>query len=244
MGTGALRTIPSRVVWMFLPVERSITLSAPQRMAHTSFSTSSSMLEVTAELPMLALILTLKLRPMAMGSSSGWLMFAGMMARQRATSARTNSGVMVFGMSAPMALPPVCLGQVLRHPLALAVLAQRHIFHLLRDDAAPGVVHLRDIGAGLGAQRRALQGCGLGAQSGQARGVGALWAIVARQRSTACVMLHIATAGDPAPAHAGQAPAHIDHRLRIGVGAGTVVHTDLLAVGQRDVTHRHAQIGI
>src|SRR6218665_2968806 len=235
MGTGALRTIQSRVVWMFLPVERSITLSAPQRMAHTSFSTSSSMLEVTAELPMLALILTLKLRPMAMGSSSGWLMFAGMMARPRATSARTNSDLIMLA---------VWVGKVLRHPLALAVFAQRHIFHLRRDDAAPGVVHLRDIGPGLGAQRRALQGCGLGAQSGQARDVGALWAIVARQRSTACVMLHIATAGDPAPAHAGQAPAHIDHRLRIGVGAGTVVHTDLLAVGQRDVPHRHAQIGI
>src|SRR5258708_18866256 len=62
MGTGELRMIQSRVVWMFLPVDRSITLSAPQRMAQTSFSTSSSMLEVTAELPMLALILTLKLR--------------------------------------------------------------------------------------------------------------------------------------------------------------------------------------
>ena len=45
----------------------------------------------TAELPMLALIFTAKLRPMIIGSSSGWLMFAGMIARPRATSARTNS---------------------------------------------------------------------------------------------------------------------------------------------------------
>lgn len=105
MGTGELRMIQSRVVWMFLPVDRSITLSAPQRMAQTSFSTSSSMLEVTAELPMLALILTLKLRPMAMGSISGWLMLAGMMARPRATSSRTNSGVMILGMAAPRPLP-------------------------------------------------------------------------------------------------------------------------------------------
>ena len=32
------------------------------------------------------------LRPMAIGSDSGWLTLAGMMARRAATSARTNSG--------------------------------------------------------------------------------------------------------------------------------------------------------
>jgi hypothetical protein len=69
-----------------------MTVSAPQSVDHRSFSTSSSMDDVTAELPMLALILTAKLRPMIIGSSSGWLMFAGMIARPRATSARTNSG--------------------------------------------------------------------------------------------------------------------------------------------------------
>jgi hypothetical protein len=39
---------------MFLPVDRSISVSPPQRHDQTSFSTSSSMLEVTAELPMIA----------------------------------------------------------------------------------------------------------------------------------------------------------------------------------------------
>ena len=34
-----------------------MTVSAPQRIAHTIFSTSSSIEEVTAELPILALIL-------------------------------------------------------------------------------------------------------------------------------------------------------------------------------------------
>ena len=34
--------IHSRVSWMFLPVERSITVSAPQSVAQRSFSTSSS----------------------------------------------------------------------------------------------------------------------------------------------------------------------------------------------------------
>src|ERR1043166_6442100 len=62
---------------MSLPVERSITVSAPQRGAQRSFSTSSSIELLTAELPMLALILTAKPRPMAIGSSSGGLMLGG-----------------------------------------------------------------------------------------------------------------------------------------------------------------------
>src|SRR6266571_1042350 len=49
IGTGALRRIHSRVVWMLRPVERSITVSAPQRIAHTIFSTSSSTEKVSAE---------------------------------------------------------------------------------------------------------------------------------------------------------------------------------------------------
>ena len=47
-----------------------MTVSAPQRIAHIIFSTSSSTPELTAELPMLALILTSKSRPIAIGSSS------------------------------------------------------------------------------------------------------------------------------------------------------------------------------
>src|SRR4028119_61910 len=91
IGTGLLRRIHSRVAWMFLPVERSMTVSAPHLVAQRIFSTSSSMEEATAELPMLALIFTRKLRPMIMGSDSGWLMLFGMMARPAATSGRTNS---------------------------------------------------------------------------------------------------------------------------------------------------------
>src|SRR3982751_4141616 len=97
--------IHSRVAWMFLPVERSITVSAPHLVAQRIFSTSSSMEEATALLPMLALILTRKLRPMIIGSSSGWLMLAGMMALPRATSLRTNSGVISAGMDAPKDSP-------------------------------------------------------------------------------------------------------------------------------------------
>src|SRR6187402_403074 len=98
MGTGELRRIHSRVAWMFLPVERSITVSAPHLVAQRIFSTSSSMEEATALLPMLALIFTRKLRQMIIGSLWGWLILAGMMARPAATAARTNSGVISGGM--------------------------------------------------------------------------------------------------------------------------------------------------
>src|SRR5271156_787833 len=98
MGTGELRRIHSRVAWMFLPVDRSMTVSAPHLVAQRIFSTSSSMLEATALLPMLALILTRKFRPIIIGSDSGWLMFAGIMARPAAISDRTNSAVISLGM--------------------------------------------------------------------------------------------------------------------------------------------------
>ncbi len=91
-GTGELRITHSRVVWMSRPVERSMTVSAPQRVDHVSFSTSSSIDDVTDELPMLALTFTRNARPMTMGSDSGWLTLAGRMARPRATSERTSSG--------------------------------------------------------------------------------------------------------------------------------------------------------
>src|SRR5574343_1372749 len=101
IGTGELRRIHSRVSWMFLPVDKSITVSPPQRIDQVILSTSSPILEVTAELPMLALILVRKLRPIIIGSDSGWLMLLGMIARPRAISSRTNSGVISAGIAAP-----------------------------------------------------------------------------------------------------------------------------------------------
>ena len=58
-------------------MERSIIVSAPQLTAHPIFSTSSSAVELTAELPILAFILMRKLRPMTMGSGSACLMLDG-----------------------------------------------------------------------------------------------------------------------------------------------------------------------
>src|SRR2546427_9408945 len=108
IGTGELRMIHSRVSWMFLPVDRSITVSAPQRVAHVIFSTSSWIDEDTAELPMLALIFTRKLRPITIGSVSGWLMLFGMIARPRAALLRTNSGGTKSGVEAAKLLPAGC----------------------------------------------------------------------------------------------------------------------------------------
>ena len=71
MGTDEFLMIQSRMLWMLRPVDRSMTLSAPQRVAQTSLSTSSSTLDRTALFPMLALIFTRKLRPMIIGSTSG-----------------------------------------------------------------------------------------------------------------------------------------------------------------------------
>src|SRR5574343_1914473 len=90
---------------MFLPVDRSITVSPPQRIDQVILSTSSLIDEPSAELPMLALILVRKLRPIIIGSLSGWLMLFGMMARPRAISERTNSGVISAGMLAPKFWP-------------------------------------------------------------------------------------------------------------------------------------------
>src|SRR4028119_537603 len=97
--------IHSRVSWMLRPVDRSMTVSAPQRIDHTILSTSAATSEATAELPMLALILTRKLRPIAIGSVSGWLMLLGMIARPRATSSRTNPGGTEAGAAGAGALP-------------------------------------------------------------------------------------------------------------------------------------------
>src|SRR6202012_6093555 len=92
IGTGLLRMIHSRVSWMLRTVERSITVSAPQRIDQTILSTSFATSEATAELPILALIFTRKLRPIAIGSDSGWLMLLGMIAGARAASSREESG--------------------------------------------------------------------------------------------------------------------------------------------------------
>ena len=59
--------IASRIESMLPPVERSITVSEPSSMAIFSLASSLSTFEVTAELPMFALILQRALMPMPIG---------------------------------------------------------------------------------------------------------------------------------------------------------------------------------
>ncbi len=68
-----------------------MTVSAPHRVAQVILSTSSSMEEVTAEFPMLALTFTRNRLPMIIGSISGWFTLAGSTARPAAISSRTTS---------------------------------------------------------------------------------------------------------------------------------------------------------
>ena len=154
IGTGELRTIQERMLWMFLPVERSITVSAPQRIAHTIFSTSSATPELTAELPMLALTLTRKLRPIAIGSSSRWLMLAGMIARPSATSRPNEFRRDEVGDSAPKISPSAMVAAALDRRLARKILPMRDIDHLFGDDSGACEFVLGDELTGLaGAQR-------------------------------------------------------------------------------------------
>ena len=82
---------------------------------------------------------------MIIGSSSAWLMLDGMMARPRAISSRTNSGVMNSGTDAPKLSPSVvrAFGAV-ELLLAAEVLALGDVDHLLGDDAGLGEFVLRD----------------------------------------------------------------------------------------------------
>src|SRR6056297_1644592 len=213
MGTGELRMIHSRVLWMLRPVERSITVSAPQRIAQTSFSTSFSIEEVTAEVPMLALTFTRKLRPMIIGSSSGWLILAGMMARPAAISERTNSGVTWSGICAPQSSPS-------RGPDA----ASRSWFSRMATNSISGVTmparisQLRGRGVARTAQRlRPLR-------EFRHQPVTRDESVILGLHMAALVALDIAARHDPVAAPGGQTTGDIGFDRGVCVGAGTVIN--------------------
>ena len=98
-------------------------------------------------------------------------MFAGMIARPRATSSRTNSGVTNSGIEAPKDWPRCWWSKEsldasvrarrprssCRDPRAAQVFANGDEFHFRSDDALTRVVHLRHATPRLCAQRRATQ---------------------------------------------------------------------------------------
>ncbi|MNZ48835.1 hypothetical protein D3C78_665880 [compost metagenome] len=129
--------------------------------------------------------------------------------------------------------------------LQLHVLADGDVFHLGGDDALAGVVHLRDVGASLGAARVAHM---VEAQLGQ---FGVVQPLLAEVRAQPTQALGIATGVDPGRTHIGQAFAHIDDDVGIGVGAGSVIdHHRRVGfaakvgggVVQADFAHRHAYV--
>ena len=209
---------------------------------------------------MLALIFTRKLRPMIIGSLSGWLMLAGMMARPArdlvAHEFRRDLGRdrRAEGFAAVLAahelghlLSQGAGGAQLLEVLAAAqVLADGDELHLRRDEAAARVMHLRHVGAGARAARPALQ---VEAQLGEPRVGEALHAVA---RGGPGEELRVAALGDPAFPQGRQPGADVDARRGIGVGAAGVVHVDrrigLGAEGGgrirlRDGAHRHADVG-
>src|SRR5215208_3044053 len=123
MGTVDASMIACRTRSMSRPVERSITVSAPYCTARRSFSSSSPMPELTAELPMFALILTRATLPMAIGSRrpARWRTLAGITRRPRATSSRivvagTSSRAAtssMAGVTSPMRARRICVTQSL-----------------------------------------------------------------------------------------------------------------------------------
>jgi hypothetical protein len=86
---------------------------------------------------------------------------------------------------------------------AAKVFAGGDIVHFRRDDAAAGIVHLADIGAGAGAQG-ALHHIGKGGDAAAA--VGAELAVVLGFDRAGCVILDIAARDDPVAAQ-GARPA-------------------------------------
>ncbi len=150
------------------PVDRSMTVSAPQRSAQRSFSTSSSVPLLTGEAPMLAFTLVFEARPMAMGSRSYFrcTRFAGMINRPAATSSRTCSGVRCDSRS-----DTLCISGVTNPKAGLLELRHRALCSTGRRVEVPRRVrrrsrHARSIGRRVRQRSADIRGQGEAARSG------------------------------------------------------------------------------
>ena len=130
--------------------------------------------------------------------------------------------------------------------IAVVVLADGDEFHLRRDDALPGIMDLRDVLAGFGAQRFPVQ-------AGEAQFVECLvgGTDTAEFGGQLLQRFSVVALGDPAGAQGRQTVADVDFRLRVGVGAGAVIDKDRRVflsthaggrVGLRDFAHRHLNV--
>src|SRR5690606_33392374 len=103
--------------------------------------------------------------------------------------------------------PVLAVADVLGEAGAAEVLAFRDVFHLRRDDAAAGVVHLADVAAGTRAQRSAQRG---GERGDAARAVGAELAVVFRLDLARGVFLDVAAGELPFAAQGREAGGDVD----------------------------------
>ena len=137
------------------------------------------------------------------------------------------------------------LGHFRERLLPQLVFTDRDELHFRRDDAATRVVHLRHVGAGVGAPRRPMQ---IESEAGK-RGIGEARAPVRRRRR---IEHHrIGAFVDPRGPQRRQAAADVDVRVRIRVGTRRVVDGERRVVfgaercrriALRDFTHRHADV--
>ena len=190
-----------------------MTVSAPHRVAHTIFSTSS----------------------LDRGGDRG-VADVGVDLDQEvpADDHRLGLGVVDVGRDHRAAG-----GDLVAHELGADALAQRDELHLGGDQAPSGIGELRH---GAGPLDPAHRLAAAGEHGVQVAQVGGLQPVVGRLPGPALVLLGVAALGDPRRAQRRQAEADVGAHLGVGVGAGGVVEDDGVAVGQRDLAHRHAQV--
>ena len=215
IGTGELRRIHSRVVWM----------SGPGREVHDRVRPPpggpGQLLDLFLDrrgdrgVADVGVDLDEKPRPMAMGSDSGWLTLAGMMARPDATSWRTTSGSICSRRATN------CISSVI--------------------SPRPGVGELGHR-SGCGTPRLASRA---GPPCWTALPAHGRSPVVPTEHGPALVLLGVAAAGDPRSAQGGQAPCRVHAGTRGVVETHRRVCLGCRAPGGRPQAHlgeRHPEV--
>ncbi len=129
-------------------------------------------------------------------------------------------------------------GDQLGSHLAPQVLALGHIFHLGRDDAAAGIMHLGDVHPRLRAQHAL---CHIGEGRHAAAAIGPQLAVVFRPDLARGIFLDVAARQDPLAAPGFKTLGDVDRDRGIGVGAGCVIdpHARLASL-EIDLAHGDA----
>src|SRR5690606_39310848 len=116
--------------------------------------------------------------------------------------------------------PVLAVANIFREAFAAEILARCDIFHLGRDDAAAGIVHLADVGAGPRA-KNFLADIGEGGDA--ARTVGAKLAVVLGPHLALGDFLDVAARPDPRRAQFSEPLADVDACIWVGIGAARVI---------------------